>query len=156
MKMSLPSFLTIALLAVPMISPFHQSTANGQSPAIEQPDQEDSQDDQGVPRVARLHLVQGDVSFQRVGDKEWVQAVINLPLLTGDQIYTGDRSSAVIQLARGSLIRMAEGTTLAITDFSEQGAQFEVMSGSIVVQVYRLQEVFGRFEIDTPVTAGIL
>src|SRR5262245_50168421 len=156
MKMSLPSFLTIALLAVPMISPFFKSSANGQSPSFEQPNQEDAQDDQGTPRVTGLQSVQGEVSFQRAGDKEWVEAVTNLPLLTGDQIYTGNRSSAVIQMAHGSFIRLSERTAIAITDLSEQGAQLEITSGSAVVQLYRLEDVFGRFEIDTPVAAAVL
>ena len=132
MKMSLP-LLTLALLVVPMISPFRQFAANGQSPAVEQSIQQDAQDDQGTTRVARLQSVQGEVSFQRAGDKEWVEAVTNLPLLSGDQIYTANRSSAVLQLAHGSFIRLAERTALAITDLSEQGAQFEITSGSSVV-----------------------
>src|SRR5215471_3059057 len=158
MKMTLPSFL-IALLALPMISLFDQSAANGRSLDFEpaaQFNQDDGQDDQGTPRVARLQSVDRDVSFQRAGDKEWVQAVANMPLLTGDQIYTGERAGALIQLAHGTFIRLSEKTSIAITELSEQAAQFEVTSGSVVVQVYRLEEVFGRFEIDTPVAAGIL
>jgi hypothetical protein len=153
MKMSLPSILTIALLAVPIISPL---AAHGQAPSSEQTQAEDVQDDQGTPRVARLDFLQGDVSFERAGDKEWVEAVMNLPLLSGDQIFTGDRASAVVQLAHGTYIRLSERTALAITDLSEQGAQFEITAGSAIVQVYRLQDAFGRFEIDTPVAAALL
>jgi hypothetical protein len=142
-----------------MISLFDQSAAHGKSLDLEPPtqlNQEDTQDDQGTPRVARLHSLDRDVSFQRAGDKEWVQAVTNLPLLTGDQIYTGDHSSAVIQLAHGTFIRLSEKTSFAITELSEEGAQFEVTSGSAVIQLYRLQDIFGRFEIDTPVAAAVL
>ena len=153
MKMCLPSFRVIALLAATIVSPL---VATGQSASAQQPRQQDAQDDQGTPRVARLDFVQGDVSFERAGDKEWVEAVRNLPLLTGDQIYTGDRSTAVIQLAHGTFIRLFERTALAISDLSEQGTQFEISSGAAVVQVYRLDDAFGRFEIDTPVAAAIL
>src|SRR5215831_19335304 len=158
MKMTLPSFL-IALLVLPMISLFDQSAANGRSLDFEpsaQLNQDDGQDDQGTPRVARLQSVEREVSFQRAGDKEWVQAVANMPLLTGDQIYTGERSGALIQLAHGTFIRLSEKTSLAITELSEQAAQFEVTSGSATVQLYRLEDVFGRFEIDTPVAAAML
>src|SRR5215472_1605339 len=158
MKMTLPSLL-VALLAVPMMSLFDQSAAIAKSPDLEPPaqlNQDDAQDDQGTPRVARLQSLDRDVSFQRAGDQEWVQAVANMPLLTGDQIYTGERSGALIQLAHGTFIRLSEKTSLAITELSEETAQLEVTSGSATVQLYRLQDVFGRFEIDTPVAAAIL
>src|SRR5262249_36763507 len=103
-----------------------------------------------------LQSVDRDVSFQRAGDQEWVQAVSNMPLLTGDQVYTGERSSALIQLAHGTFIRLSEKTSLAITVLSEQAVQLEVTSGSATVQLYRLEDVFGRFEIDTPVAAATL
>jgi hypothetical protein len=153
MKMSLPSFRVIALLAATTVSPL---AGYGQSASVGQPEQENSQDDQGAPRVARLDSLQGEVSFERAGDKEWVEAVRNLPLLSGDQIYTGDGSTAVIQLAHGTFIRLFERTALAITDLPEQGAQFEITSGAAVAQVYRLDDAFGRFEIDTPVAAAML
>jgi len=179
MKMSLPSILALTLLSVPIIGPFNLSRAYGQSLTVERPmpgaeikddgaqiDEVDGRvnddgaqikdDDQGTPRVARLNSIKGYVSFQRAGDKEWVEAVRNLPLLTGDQIYTSDRSSATIQLAHGTFIRLSERTALGITDLSEQGAQFEITSGSAVVQLYRLEEIFGRFEIDTPLAAAVL
>jgi hypothetical protein len=158
MKMTLPSLL-VALLAVPMMSLFDQSAAVAKSPDLEPPaqlNQDDAQDDQGAPRVARLQSLDRDVSFQRAGDQAWVQAVANMPLLTGDQIYTGERSGALIQLAHGTFIRLSEKTSLAITELSEETAQLEVTSGSATVQLYRLQDVFGRFEIDTPVAAAIL
>jgi len=170
MKMSLPSFLAITFLATPIFSPLFGSTVNGQTVAAGQGESTnvalptvaaqsqaaDSQDDQGTPRVARLDFLQGDVSFQRAGDKDWVQAVRNLPLLTGDQVYAADRSSATVQLGHGTYVRLFENTALTITDLSEQGVQFEVPGGSVVVQVYRLDEAFGSFEIDTPVAAALI
>src|SRR5690606_38738947 len=39
-------------------------------------------------RVARLSYVRGDVSFQPAGESSWLEAQINRPLITGDQLYT--------------------------------------------------------------------
>src|SRR5262245_32949375 len=76
----------------------------GQEPTSQEPiDYQDSQneeDDVGEARVARLSFIEGDVSFLREGDTEWAEAVINLPLLAGDQIYCGAGARAEIQLGR--------------------------------------------------------
>jgi len=38
-------------------------------------------------RVARLSYSRGSVSFQPAGDSEWVDAVLNLPIVTGDNLW---------------------------------------------------------------------
>ena len=39
-------------------------------------------------RVARLSYMHGEVSFQPAGTDEWVSAVVNRPLTTGDKLWT--------------------------------------------------------------------
>ena len=43
-------------------------------------------------RVARMNYVQGSVSFQPGGEGDWVSAVPNRPLTSGDNLWT-DRGS---------------------------------------------------------------
>ena len=50
-------------------------------------DQQDQQDDP-PSRVARIGYLEGSVSFQPAGETDWVQAVANRPMTTGD---TADR-----------------------------------------------------------------
>jgi len=45
-------------------------------------------------RVGRLNYRDGPVSFQPTGMNEWVDADINRPLTTGDNIWVGDRGRA--------------------------------------------------------------
>src|SRR4051812_35000934 len=50
------------------------------------------------PDVARISLIHGDVSMQRGDTGDWAATSINAPLVRGDQVATGDKSRAEIQL----------------------------------------------------------
>jgi hypothetical protein len=39
-------------------------------------------------RVARLAYAEGAVSFSPAGDGEWVRAIVNRPLVTGDRLWS--------------------------------------------------------------------
>jgi len=54
-------------------------------------DQQDQKDDP-PSRVARIGYLEGSVSFQPAGEPDWVQAVANRPMTTGDNSgQTGTR-----------------------------------------------------------------
>jgi hypothetical protein len=55
--------------------------------------------------VARIGLMDGEVSVRRGDSGEWVAGVINAPLLTDDRIATGQNSR---EFSRGSSIRLGE------------------------------------------------
>ena len=110
----------------------------------------EEEDDAGIPRAARLTVLDGDVSFLRSGEKDWNSAIENLPLFLGDHLFTGKKSRAEIQIGRGSYVRLAENTEVTIADLNERIAQFEVTEGAVSVRVDRLAEGFDRFEVDTP------
>ena len=45
-------------------------------------------------RVGRLSYITGQVSFSPSGNEEWVQARINRPIVTGDQLWADNDSRA--------------------------------------------------------------
>ncbi len=159
MKRKISPILTILLLLLlALTSP--TSLAQSQSPAntdsdnrIQSPDDED---DDGVPRAARITLIQGDVSFLRAGENEWERVVENLPVFAGDHIYSGTKSRVEVQVGRGAYIRLFENTELTVTDLSERIVQFEITVGTANVRVDNLGQAFERFEIDTPGGALLL
>ncbi|HKP85504.1 MAG TPA: DUF6600 domain-containing protein [Blastocatellia bacterium] len=155
MKRALPAFLTLLLLLALMSNPL---LAYGQEPRndSDQTASGEAEDDAPVQRVARLSLVQGDVSFLRAGVKEWAAAVENLPLLAGDQLYAGSGARAELQLGRGNYIRLSENTALTITELADAESQFEITEGIAIIRIERLQTAFGRFEVDTPNAALVL
>src|SRR5262249_9445182 len=49
-------------------------------------------------RVARLSLVDGDVSLAPAGEKDWAKAQLNRPLVTGDKLWTQGNARAELEL----------------------------------------------------------
>ncbi|HSE35925.1 MAG TPA: DUF6600 domain-containing protein [Blastocatellia bacterium] len=155
MKRTLPTLLALSLL---LSSLFTFGTTFAQTSPLPDDQSADLDVDDAAPvsRVARLSFVDGDVSFLRAGVTEWAPGVENLPLLEGDQIYTGAGARAEIQFARGNYIRLSEKTELTITDLSDTAAQLEIPEGTAIIRLERLATVFQRFEVDTPNSAVLV
>src|SRR5215472_5803228 len=62
--------------------------------------------------VARISLINGEVSVKRGDAGEWVAGVINAPLLTGDRISTGPNSRAEVQFDSANLMRLGGNAVL--------------------------------------------
>ncbi|MGI6454337.1 MAG: DUF6600 domain-containing protein [bacterium] len=84
-------------------------------------------------RVARLAFLEGDVSVQRVGDESWVDGMINMPLMAGDQIYSGKNGRLELQLDDGAILHLGEETYVYISFLDDGLQQFEVYQGTVVV-----------------------
>ena len=54
-------------------------------------------------RVARLQLVGGQVSMQPGGVEDWVPAVLNRPLTTGDRLWADNDSRAELSIGSAAL-----------------------------------------------------
>src|SRR6202451_2356947 len=113
--------------------------------------------DQGQPqgpaqdppgRVARLSFSDGSVSFQPGGEGDWVQAVANRPLTTGDNLWADKDSRAELQTGSTS-IRMDSETSVTFLDIDDHTTQLKLSQGSIIVRVRHLDDD-DQFEIDTP------
>ncbi len=108
-------------------------------------------DDETDPpgRVARLSYLHGSVSFQPAGETEWVGAIGNRPLTTGDRLWT-DGGDARAELTMGSAtVRLGASTDFAFINLDDRIVQMQLTEGTVVVSVRRLHrdEVV---EVDTP------
>ena len=74
--------------------------------------QDQGQQDDPPTRVARLGYMEGSVSFQPAGETDWVQAVANRPMTTGDQLWADKGSRAELQLG-SAVIRLGENTGIS-------------------------------------------
>jgi len=109
---------------------------------------QDGDQDDPPSRVARLGYMEGSVSFLPAGETEWVGAVPNRPMTTGDQLWTDQGSRAEIQLG-SAVIRMSANTGFSFLDLDDQTVQIQLTSGAISVTVRRLNGD-DDFEVDTP------
>jgi Family of unknown function (DUF6600)/FecR protein len=114
-------------------------------PALAQ-DNQDRDDPPG--RVARLGYVEGAVSFQPAGEQDWVQAVPNRPMTTGDKLWADQNSRAELQLG-SAVIRLSANTGVTLLNLDDQTVQLELSSGAVNVRVREL-DPSTDFEIDTP------
>jgi hypothetical protein len=110
---------------------------------------QDNQDQDDPPgRVARLGYVEGAVSFQPAGEQDWVQAVPNRPMTTGDKLWADQNSRAELQLG-SAVIRLSANTGVTFLNLDDQTVQLELSSGTVNVRVREL-DPSTDFEIDTP------
>src|SRR5580704_16542790 len=108
-----------------------------------------AQDQDDPPsRVARLGYLQGSVSFQPAGETDWVGAVPNRPMTTGDQVWTDQDSRAEVQLG-SAVIRLAANTGFSFLNLDDNTVQIQLSSGAINITVRRLGDD-DDFEVDTP------
>ncbi|MFN0085230.1 MAG: DUF6600 domain-containing protein, partial [Blastocatellia bacterium] len=120
-------------------------------------------------RVARISLIEGEVSYQRANDsrKDWFDATLNLPLDESDQLYSGPGGRAEVQLSGRNLIRLSRDTNLRFTQFNTGTAQMALPIGTATFRIESLDKrqfhvvdandpginepVY--FEVDTPTVA---
>jgi hypothetical protein len=113
------------------------------------PTRSNAQDQDDPPgRVARLGYLQGSVSFLPAGETDWVGAVPNRPMSTGDQLWTDENSRAEVQLG-SAVIRLAPLTTFSFLNLDDDTVQIQLSSGAINVTVRWLRDQ-EDFEVDTP------
>jgi hypothetical protein len=105
-------------------------------------------DDDPPGRVARLSYMQGSVSFEPAGESEWVQAVPNRPITTGDRLWSDQNSRAQVQLGSAS-VYMGPNTGFSFLNLDDRTVQIELSTGTIDVRIRGLNRD-DVFEIDTP------
>jgi hypothetical protein len=105
-------------------------------------------DDDPPSRVARLGYTHGSISFQPAGTEDWVAAVVNRPITTGDKLWSDDDSRADLSIGSAS-IRMSSKTGFSFLNLTDNVTQIQLTAGTIRVRVKHLDEN-ETFEIDTP------
>jgi hypothetical protein len=99
-------------------------------------------------RVARLNYIQGSVSFQPAGESDWVSAVTNRPMTTGDRLWADNGARAELHTGSAT-IRLDGGTGFSFLNLDDRTVQIELTEGTLDIRVQRLRrdEIF---EVDTP------
>jgi hypothetical protein len=98
--------------------------------------------------VARVSLIHGDVSMQRGDTGDWEVTSINAPLVRGDQVATGEKSRAEIQLDYADIVRLAARSQVKIADLTRTRIQLQVAQGYASFTQFKGSEA--DVEIDTP------
>ena len=99
-------------------------------------------------RAGRIGYVQGAVSFQPGGQGDWLDAVPNRPVTTGDNLWADRDSRAEVQIGSTS-IRLGAETSLTFLDLGNDVTQVRLSVGSLYFRVRHL-DGNDTFEVDTP------
>ena len=95
----------------------------------------DSDDPPG--RVARIRYLQGSVSFEPAGESDWVSAVTNRPMTTGDQLWADAGSRAEVQIG-SAMIRVDANTGFSFLNLDDRTVQIQLTEGTLTLRVQRL------------------
>src|SRR6266478_5134307 len=116
--------------------------------ALFAPQRAAADEDDPPSRVARLSYAHGTVSFNPAGTDDWVSAVVNRPITTGDKLWTDNGSRAELHIGSAA-IRLSSNTGFSFLNLDDRTAQIRVTEGTLNVRVRRLEND-ETFEIDTP------
>jgi len=117
--------------------------AGSVTPALAQADAGDTQ-----RAVARISVMEGQVSVRRGDSGDWVAAVVNAPLMTGDDVTTGSNSRAEIQFDAGNALRMGGDAEVRLADLEYSRYQLQLARGTATYRVLRPGSV--DVEVETP------
>lgn len=105
-------------------------------------------DDDPPGRVARLGFVRGTVSFEPAGTEDWVSAVVNRPLTTGDKLWNDNDSFSELNMGSAA-IRLGSNTGFSFLNLADNMAQIRLTEGTLNIRIRRLGDD-ETFEVDTP------
>jgi hypothetical protein len=98
--------------------------------------------------VARISLMNGQVSVQRGDSGDWVAGVVNAPLIAGDRVATTENSRAEVQFDSSNMLRMGASAEIHLTQLESGRYQLEFAKGILTYRVLRPTDA--SVEIDTP------
>jgi hypothetical protein len=110
--------------------------------------QAEQQADNPERGVARLSVVQGNVSIRRGDAGEMIAGAMNGPLIASDQIMTGEGSRAEVQFDGSNLLRIAPGSEIRFGDLQYHRYQIQIAVGTVTFRVLRDNDA--QIELSTP------
>jgi len=150
MKRLLTPILVIAVAAA--------ATLVGQNPPDQPPPgvqgtpqgEPDGQYEQGRA-VARISVLNGEVSVRRGDSGDVSAAALNAPLVANDSLLTSSSSRAEVQLDYSNMVRVAPNSEVRFAGLDVKAFQIQVAAGTVTFRVLRPGEA--QAEIDTPSVA---
>jgi hypothetical protein len=107
-----------------------------------------AQDDDPPSRAARLSYASGSVSFEPAGTDDWVDAIVNRPMTTGDKLWADQDGRVEVRIDSYAL-RLGPQTGFSFLNLDDNVVQVRLTEGSLNIRVRRLDEN-QTLEIDTP------
>ena len=98
--------------------------------------------------VARISLINGEVSVRRGDSGDWVAAVANAPVTVDDHIATAASARAEVQFDNANFLRLGANTEVQFAQMEQNRYQVQVARGTVDFSV--LRQSSADVEVDTP------
>ena len=109
-------------------------------------------DDSGPGRgVARVSIVNGEVSVRRGDSGEVVAGALNSAVMVGDAIITGQQSRAEVQFDGSNMMRIGAMSDVRLSELEFHRYMLQVAAGTITFRVLRNNDA--SIEVSTPSVA---
>jgi FecR protein len=105
-------------------------------------------EDEAGRGVARVSLINGDVSVRRGDSGDWVAAAVNAPLVVQDSVVTGPSSRAEVQFDWANMIRLASSAEVRLAQLDYRRYLIQIARGTVTFRVLRDSEA--DVELSTP------
>jgi hypothetical protein len=133
--MNRSAILSATILAGVLMCPVHAQQENGE-------------EGRGV---ARISVLNGDVSVKRGDSGEVVAAGLNAPVMVQDTLLTGPSSRAEIEFDYANALRVGASSEVRLSELSSGKYQLQVGAGTTTFRVLRQSQ--SQVEIATPTVA---
>ena len=117
---------------------------------IQNPDSQANDDQAPDPpgRVGRLDYSQGSISFRPAGEDDWVTAVPNRPMVSGDDLWADQNSRAEVHVG-STAMRLGASTGITFLALDDRTTQIRLAQGSLFLRVRHIDDD-DSYEVDTP------
>ena len=108
--------------------------------------------------VATLSEIEGDVSVMEAGTDSWADGQVGMSLLVGDNVKTGDDSSAEITFLDGNTMELEANTEIEITSVisTETGGTTVTITQTVGTVISRLTQILDpASSYETVTTSGV-
>jgi len=99
----------------------------------------------------RISLIEGDVQLNTEDTSDWMPAVINMPLRSGDRLWVPEGGRVELQLNDGTYLRLDKNSSLGILSIGKNSFQFYLSTGRAYVDFRGLRN--SVLQMDTPVSS---
>jgi len=98
--------------------------------------------------VARISVMNGQVSVRRGDSGEWVAGILNAPLMVEDRVAAGAGSRAEVQFDSANLIRVGANAEIRLATLDYNHYNVQIAHGTVTYRALRDSHV--QVELDTP------
>ncbi len=101
--------------------------------------------------VARISILNGDVSVRRGDSGDVVAAALNAPIMADDRLLTSSSGRAEVELDSSNMIRIGPNAEVHFAAMDTRSFQIQIAAGTVTFRTLRPSQA--QVEVDTPSVA---